>query len=63
MAEHLKRDIHIVTSSPQSVNGAAIRKIEGGAGSPILLGHVYENHYQSLDGNFIYLNLLYNMLN
>ena len=52
MARMLQMDIMIVTSSPTDGphdNIAWIVGREGFSGSPILLGHEWEYHYQSLE--------------
>ena len=48
-ANFLKRDILIVNSSPEAYSNP-FHNIYGGEGDeqPLLLGHVWENHYQSL---------------
>ena len=51
-ARKLKTDIRIVTSSPESNRENCIVYIIGEnnfSGIPILLGHYWENHYQSLE--------------
>lgn len=51
MAKMLKKDLYIVQSSPQAIDETSdLRIICGGPGPAILLGHFYENHYQSLEG-------------
>lgn len=51
-AKYLQREILIVTSSPGSKNAnrenVIINEEDGRKGCPLLLGHVYENHYESL---------------
>lgn len=51
-AKYLQREILIVTSSPGSKNAnrenVIINEEDGRNGCPLLLGHVYENHYESL---------------
>ena len=54
VAHMLKRDILVVTSSPDGNNDQAIQWIVGEAnfqGTPIKLGHVWEWHYKSLGKN------------
>ena len=58
MARTLQRDIMIVTSSPSSGNKDNIAWVVGQdnfQGDPILLGHIWEHHYESLEpiGNYI----------
>ena len=51
MAHMLKRDILVVTSSPEGAGDKAMQWIVGDAnfkGTPIRLGHVWELHYVSL---------------
>lgn len=51
MAKMLERDILIVTSSPDGGPDDTITWITGKSdfkGDPILLGHLWENHYESL---------------
>ena len=59
LSKMLKTDLLIVTSSPQSNFANSTIWICGEknySGSPILLGHYWENHYQSLEpkGRIIY---------
>ena len=54
MARMLKRDILVVTSSPDGRDDQANQWIVGEAnfqGTPIKLGHVWELHYKSLGKN------------
>ena len=58
MAHMLKRDILVVTSSPQGTDESAIQWIPGVEnfkGTPIRLGHVWELHYESLGMSKLYL--------
>ena len=51
MARMLQHDIVIVTSSPAATADDSITWVQGTpnfVGDPLLLGHVWENHYQSL---------------
>ena len=51
MAHMLRRDILVVTSSPEGTGDKAIKWIVGDSnfkGTPIRLGHVWEQHYISL---------------
>lgn len=51
MARMLKHDILIVTSSPSANIKESLTWVIGEnhfKGNPMLLGHVWENHYQSL---------------
>ena len=51
MARMLNKDIVIVTSAPSTEREDCIVWISGSdrfTGDPFLLGHIYENHYQSL---------------
>ena len=51
MAHMLKREILVVTSSPEGTDDKAIQWIVGDVnfkGTPIRLGHVWELHYISL---------------
>ena len=51
MARMLEHDIVIVTSSPSSSENDCLRWVIGDKGikkDPLLLGHLWENHYQSL---------------
>nr|XP_022299650.1 glutamic acid-rich protein-like isoform X45 [Crassostrea virginica] len=50
MALFLQRDILVITSSPSAHPDNNLLWIHGGRGqsNPLLLGHVWENHYQSL---------------
>ena len=51
MAHMLKRDIMVVTSSPEETGDKAVQWIVGDVnfkGTPIRLGHVWELHYMSL---------------
>ena len=51
MAHMLKRDILVVTSSPEGTGGKAVQWIVCDVnfkGTPIRLGHVWELHYMSL---------------
>ncbi|KAJ8307375.1 hypothetical protein KUTeg_015459 [Tegillarca granosa] len=52
-AKYLQREILIVTSSPQSKNAKReniiINTEDAKNGCQLLLGHVYENHYESLE--------------
>ena len=51
MAHMLKRDILVVTSSPEGKGDKALQWIVGDihfTGTPIRLGHVWEFHYMSL---------------
>ncbi|XP_072041405.1 uncharacterized protein [Amphiura filiformis] len=50
-AHHLRRDIMVVMSSPQSQDDQTVCRIGSGShfgGNPIMLGHLWELHYQSL---------------
>ncbi|KAL3889517.1 hypothetical protein ACJMK2_001855, partial [Sinanodonta woodiana] len=52
MARTLQRDIMIVTSAPASGNDDNVAWVVGQdnfQGDPILLGHIWEHHYQSLE--------------
>ena len=54
MANMLKRDIMVVTSSPEGTDNKAIQWIVGDLdfkGTPLRLGHVSELHYISLGMN------------
>ena len=54
MARMLKRDILVVTSSPEGTGDQTFQRIVGEKnfkGSPIKLGHVWELHYESLGKN------------
>ena len=54
MAHMLKRDILVVTSSPEATDDKALQWIVGVSnfgGMPIRLGHVWEQHYMSLGMN------------
>ena len=51
MAHMLRRDILVVTSSPEGAGDKAVQWIVGNMnfkGTPIRLGHVWELHYMSL---------------
>lgn len=50
MAAFLQRDILVITSSPNTDPDDNILWITSGKGKndPLLLGHIWENHYQSL---------------
>ena len=51
MAKMLQRDIMVVTSSPRSSGNDCLVWVPGdrsGKNEPLLLGHMWENHYQSL---------------
>ncbi|XP_052097435.1 uncharacterized protein LOC127732440 [Mytilus californianus] len=51
MSRMLQRDIVIVTSAPSTNNEDSVLWVtgcDGFSGNPILLGHIFENHYQSL---------------
>ncbi|XP_078313902.1 uncharacterized protein LOC144619532 [Crassostrea virginica] len=50
MALFLQRDILVITSSPSTHPDNNLLWIHSGRGqsNPLLLGHVWENHYQSL---------------
>ena len=51
MANMLKRDILVVTSSPEGASDQAYQWIVGDkhfSGTPIRIGHVWELHYRSL---------------
>ena len=51
MAKMLQRDIMIVTSSPSSSGNECLMWVSGdssGKKDPLLLAHMWENHYQSL---------------
>ena len=51
MARMLERDIMIVTSSPSTSGNDCLVWVPGdrsGKKEPLLLGHMWENHYQSL---------------
>ena len=51
MAKMLQRDIRIVTSSPSTSGNDCLVWVPGdrsGKNAPLLLGHMWENHYQSL---------------
>lgn len=57
IAHMLERDIMIVTSSPGSGPEEVITWITGKkefCGEPILIGHFWENHYQSLEPKGIF---------
>ena len=59
-ARHLKVDILIVTSAPGSGPDSNVTWITGKAGfkgEPLLLGHVWENHYLSLCPKGKYVNM------
>ena len=54
MAHMLKRDILVVTSSPEGKDDKAVQWIVGDVnfkGTPVKLGHVFEFHYVSLGMN------------
>ena len=54
MAYMLKRDILVVTSSPEATEDRIFQWIVGEVnfkGTPIRLGHVWELHYKSLGNN------------
>ena len=54
MAHMLKRDILVVTSSPEGTGDKAVQWIVGDSNfkeTPIRLGHVWELHYVSLGKN------------
>ena len=54
MANMLKRDILVVTSSPEGTGDQSYQRIIGDVnfqGTPIRLGHVWELHYRSLGNN------------
>ena len=51
MAKMLQRDIMIVTSSPSTSGNDCLVWVPGdrsGKNEPLILGHMWENHYQSL---------------
>lgn len=50
MAAYLQRDIIVITSRPNTNPDDNIIWISSGnaAGDPLCLGHIWENHYQSL---------------
>lgn len=50
MAAYLQRDIIVITRSPNTNPDDNILWISSGnaAGDPLCLGHIWENHYQSL---------------
>ena len=62
LAIKLSRDIFIVTSSPQGGIDNNFVALSGGANAarkrPLLLGHRYENHYESLKAKSKHFNLL-----
>ena len=62
MSRMLGRDIVIVTSSPNSTVDESVLWVtgcRGFAGKPILLGHVFENHYQSLQPKGLHRTIIY----